>query len=112
VREGTYSDELKAQVADAWETQQTVGPTHALMAEFGSQKERDLWLRVAQAYGKTQDLFVSKARSVVTEGNVLAFTVQVESVRQAKIAERKAKAEEIKARKAAGEVIKRGGKSS
>lgn len=110
VREGTYSDELKAQVAEAWEAQQTLGEGYALQATFGSQEERDLWLKVAQGYGKTQDLFVSKARSVVTEDHVLAFTVQVESVRQERIAERKRKAAELEARKAASEVVTPGRK--
>lgn len=112
VREGTYSDELKAQVAEAWEAQQQVGEGYALRATFGSQEERDLWLKVAQAYGKTQDLFVSKARSVITEDHVLAFTVQVESVRQARIQERKIKAAELEDRKARGEVVKPGRKKA
>lgn len=112
VKEGTYSDELKSQVAEAWEIQQQLGAGHALTAEFESQAERDEWLRKAQAYGKTQDLFVSKARVVETADNVLAFTVQVESVRQEKIAERKAKAAELELRRAAGEVITRGKKRS
>jgi hypothetical protein len=108
VREGTYTDELKTQVAEAWEAQQSVGEGNGLQATFADEAAAKEWLRKAQAYGKTQDLFVSKDRTVAVPDNVLAFTVQIQSVRQAKIAERKAKAEDLVARKAAGEVITRG----
>ena len=108
VREGTYTDELKLAVKEAWEAQQTLGEGYALQVTFKDKAERDEWLKKAQAYGKTQDLFVSKARSVQAPENVLAFTVQVESVRQAKIEERKARADQLVALKERGYEIPRG----
>lgn len=115
VREGTYSDELKASVAEAWEAQQSLPEGLALKVAFADKDGADLWLRKAQAYGKTQDLFVSKAKGAVdpeTEqpypDNVLVFTVQVESVRQARIAERKSRANVVAELKAKGYEIPRG----
>jgi hypothetical protein len=108
VREGTYTDELKTDVKEAWEAQQTLGEGYALQAKFASKEARDEWLKKAQAYGKTQDLFVSKARAVETPDNVLAFTVQVESVRQARIVARKGRQELVQELKDAGYSIPRG----
>lgn len=108
VREGTYSDELKASVTEAWQAQLTLGAGYALKATFPTEEAKLEWLRKAQAYGKTQDLFVSKAKSVKTAENVLAFTVQVESERQRKIAERKSRANVVAELKDKGYVIPRG----
>jgi hypothetical protein len=99
-RESTYSEELKAQVKEAWEIQQSQ-PGHDLLVEFKDQEERDAWLRKAQAYGKTQDLFVSRRRGAVTADNVLQFSIVRESARQQIIAERKERAAELAAKKAA-----------
>lgn len=108
VREGTYTDELKASVAEAWEYAQKHGETHNIGADFPSKDERDDWLRKAQAYGKTQGLYVSKARGYETEDTQLLFTVQNLAEREARIRERKQRAEKIAALKAAGVQISRG----
>lgn len=108
VREGTYSDELKSDVKEAWEAQRSLGEGYALSATFKSEAERNEWLKKAQAYGKTQDLFVSKARAIETAENVLAFTVQIESERQGRIQARKGRAGLVEELTAAGYAIPRG----
>lgn len=108
VREGTYTDQLKAEVAEAWEYAQKHGETHNIGADFESKEARDEWLRKAQAYGKTQGLYLSKARGYETADTRLLFTVQILAEREVKIRERKARAEKIAALKTAGVQITRG----
>lgn len=108
VREGTYTDELKNDVAEAWEYAQKHGETHNIQAEFPSLEARDEWLKKAQAYGKTQGLFVSKARGYETADTMLLFTVQSLAKREARIRERKERVEKVEALKAVGVEIKRG----
>jgi hypothetical protein len=109
VREGTYSEELKTAVAEAWLYAQEHGEHSDLIAdEFKTKEERDDWLRKAQAYGKTQGLYLSKARGYETADTVLRFTVVNLAEREAKIRERKERAAKIEALKAAGVEISRG----
>jgi hypothetical protein len=111
VREGTYTDELMASVREAWEAQLSLGEGYCLRTKKGQFKdkaERDEWLRKAQAYGKSQDLFVSKARAEETDDDVLAFTVQIESERQGRIQARKGRASLVEELTAAGYAIPRG----
>jgi len=109
VREGTYSEELKLAVAEAWLYAQEHGESNDLVAdEFKSKEERDDWLRKAQAYGKTQGLFLSKARAYETADTVLRFTVVKAEEREARIRERKEREKKIAALKAAGVEVKRG----
>jgi hypothetical protein len=108
VREGTYSDELKTAVAEAWEIAQEHGERFNVQAEFADKDERDKWLAKAQAYGKTQGLYLSKARGYESEDNVLLFNMQRLAERDARIADRKARADKIAALKAAGVEVTRG----
>jgi hypothetical protein len=108
VREGTYTDELKAEVAEAWEYAQKHGETHNIGASFPDKETRDGWLRKAQAYGKTQGLHLSKARGYETADTELLFTVQNLAAREAKIRERKEREKKIAALKAVGVQVSRG----
>lgn len=103
VREGTYSEDLVNAVKELWEISQQHGSTHFTETEpFPSEDEANKWMAKAQSYGKTQGLFVHRARGVVPSvANALVLWVESTQDRVNRIEKRKAKEAEKAAEKAA-----------
>jgi hypothetical protein len=115
-RETTFDEELTNAVNEIWEVIREHGDGYVVeLPSFGQgedgAKAANKWMARAQAYGKTVGVFLSRARAYVpSEENGLVLTGESLAEREQRIADAKTKAEELAARKAAGEEVKRGGK--
>lgn len=97
-------------VEDMWKVIQENPGLH-LRIPFDNDKDAKAWLANAQAFAKGQGLNLRKVRDDSLPENYLRIHIETAQERAQRLAEAKAKAEELAAQKAAGLVVKRGRKA-
>jgi len=107
-----FTDEFKAEFAEAW-GYLAENPTHTMSVEFPDAATRDAWFDNCKAYGMTLADKVNIRRvkgtdSMNTDHGKLTFAMELDSVREARNAEKREAAAKVEARRAAGEVITKG----